>query len=152
MIEKEGRISILAEKGILGRFGSLITHISIIIILVGAVIGSIGGFKENVSILEGETLQVPHADFSLRLDAFELEYYKDSTRPKDYKSTLAVVENNKDVLTKTIEVNDPLSYKGIFFYQSTYGQSVDTVDQQRVDNQTRSHHPAPLYRPATLLG
>jgi len=41
--------------------------------------------------------------------------------PKDYKSKLTVLENGKEVLTKTIEVNDPLFYKGIRFYQSSYG-------------------------------
>ena len=39
---------------------------------------------------------------------------------KDYKSILRVVENGKTMVTKTIEVNDALKYKGFVFYQSSY--------------------------------
>ncbi len=39
---------------------------------------------------------------------------------KDYKSILRVVENGKTMMTKTIEVNSPLKYKGFVFYQSSY--------------------------------
>jgi cytochrome c biogenesis protein len=64
----------------------------------------------------------------VRCDHFEVSYYPDpvsgrpSDRPKDYKSWLSVLENGKTILQKTIEVNDPLIYKGIYFYQSSYGQ------------------------------
>ena len=33
----------------------------------------------------------------------------------------------KEILKKTIEVNDPLRYKGIWFYQSSYGQSWSAI-------------------------
>jgi hypothetical protein len=39
---------------------------------------------------------------------------------KDFKSTLKIIEDGKVVKTKTIEVNNPLSYKGIDFYQANY--------------------------------
>jgi cytochrome c biogenesis factor len=39
---------------------------------------------------------------------------------KDYKSVLRVVDGGNTVLSKTIEVNDPLKYKGYTFYQSSY--------------------------------
>ncbi len=39
---------------------------------------------------------------------------------KDFLSTLSVIDGGKTVLTKTIEVNDPLTYGGYSFYQSNY--------------------------------
>ena len=45
-----------------------------------------------------------------------------------------VLENGKEVLKKTIEVNDPLTYKGLTFYQSSYGPAGDPVYQFRVKN------------------
>lgn len=39
---------------------------------------------------------------------------------KDYFSDLVVVKDGKEVLKKTIEVNDPLHYGGYHFYQSSY--------------------------------
>jgi hypothetical protein len=39
---------------------------------------------------------------------------------RDYLSTLSVMDGGRTVLTKTIEVNAPLSYGGYSFYQSNY--------------------------------
>jgi cytochrome c biogenesis protein ResB len=51
---------------------------------------------------------------------FALLYERSGMEVKDYKSILRVVENGETVLTKTIEVNDPMKYKGYVFYQSSY--------------------------------
>lgn len=61
-------------------------------------------------------------DFQILCENFDLEYYPDSQRPKDYKSDLVVFENGKEVERMTIEVNSPLIRDGIFFYQSSYGK------------------------------
>ncbi len=39
---------------------------------------------------------------------------------KDYRARLAILEGERKVLGKTIEVNDPLTYGGYTFYQSNY--------------------------------
>ena len=69
---------------------------------------------------EGRILDVPRAEFKLRLDKFETEYYPKGG-VKDWKSTLTVLEDEEPVLTKIVEVNHPLSYNGYVFYQSSYG-------------------------------
>lgn len=119
--QKPAEVSIFAEKGRLGRLGPYITHLSILLILLGGMIGGLWGFKEYVEIDEGDTVSIPHTGFRLRLEDFEVEYYPDSKMPKDYKSALAIIDGGKEVLRKTIEVNHPLIYKGIWLYQSSYG-------------------------------
>jgi cytochrome c biogenesis protein len=52
---------------------------------------------------------------------------------KSYNSTLTVVEGGQPVVTKTISVNDPLVYKGIWFYQSSYGDAWDQIEMARVN-------------------
>jgi len=52
--------------------------------------------------------------------------YAETREDKDYKSTLTVLENGQPVLNKTIEVNDPLTYKGYAFYQARYAQNPET--------------------------
>lgn len=49
-----------------------------------------------------------------------LLYQEEREMIKDFKSTLTVKEDGKVVKTKVIEVNVPLSYKGIDFYQANY--------------------------------
>lgn len=115
------KTTIFAEKGRVSKLGSYITHLSILIILLGGIVGGLMGFKEYLEINEKETINVPHTDFSLRVDDFDIEFYPNSKMPKDYKSTLTIIDGMKEILTKTIEVNHPLIYKGVWFYQSSYG-------------------------------
>lgn len=51
---------------------------------------------------------------------FALLYQEQQEMIKDFKSTLKIIDGGKTALTKTIEVNDPLSYKGFDFYQANY--------------------------------
>ena len=93
-----------------------------------AIIGHFGGFKGNVMIPETRSSAKIYASgtstpielgFEVRCDSFAIEYY-DNGMVKEYKSHLTVLEDGKEILKKYIEVNDPLTYKGITFYQSSY--------------------------------
>jgi cytochrome c biogenesis protein len=121
------------ERGKIGRFGPLITHASIIIILIGGIFVGLMGFKGYKNIPVGQAVDIPHTDFQVRADDFRLEFYEDRRTPKEYKSVLTVIENGVPVHTQTIEVNHPMKYKGVKFYQSSYGQMnadspIDTIE------------------------
>jgi len=117
----EGRVSILAQKKIAGLFGSDIVHVGLLIILAGGIIsGGDAGMRRMLTIHEGRTLEVPEAGISLRLDKFQTDYYPNGA-VKDWKSTLTVIKDGQEILTRTIEVNHPLSFRGFMFYQSQYG-------------------------------
>lgn len=131
LIEEKGVDTfIFARKGAIGRIGSDITHVGLLIIFLGVIIGSFLGFKGFANIFEGETTHFPQGDFDIRVDKFWIEYY-DDYKIKDYFSALTVIDNGKEVMKKTIEVNDPLKYKGVWFYQSSYGQAWDRVEKAR---------------------
>ena len=137
---RDGKTYIVADTGRLSYLGFYLTHIGMITIIAGVLVGAMG-FQGFMKVDEGETQStvtlknslVQHdLGFALRCDRFEVSYYdqermaedtNEGRMPKDYKSWLVVVEDGKDVLKKVIEVNDPLIYKGIFFYQSSYGAS-----------------------------
>lgn len=118
--KRENRIHILARKKMLGLFGSDVVHVGLLVILVGGIISGAIGFGEDMQISEGQAVPVLNADFKILLEKFEIEYWPNGSI-KDWKSTLTVLENENPILTKTVEVNHPLSYKGFVFYQSTYG-------------------------------
>ncbi len=117
---KEDTKCILAQKKILGLFGSDIVHVGILIILFGGILTGMGGFRGNLNIPEGNTVNIPQADFKIRLDEFTTEFYPNGA-VKDWKSTLTVIDSGEETVTKTIEVNHPLTYHGFVFYQSSYG-------------------------------
>jgi len=117
-------VKIAARKRILGIFGSDIVHLAILIILAGGLLSGLGSFRTDLALHQKQIAAVPQADFSLRLDSFETEFYPNG-QVKDWKSTLTVLEKDKEILSKTIEVNHPLNYRGFMFYQSAYGWDWD---------------------------
>ncbi len=126
-----GDFRLYAWKGTIGRFGSDMTHVSLILILLGAIIGNIYGYKDFAGIYVGGTITVPQADFMLRLDKFWIDYYE-TGQIRQYNSLLTVVEGDKEVMQKQIWVNEPLYYKGIRFYQSSYGTAWDRIEEAEI--------------------
>ena len=116
----EKKNCLLARKRILGIFGSDVVHVGLLIILAGGIISGLAGVRGNLTLSENQTLPVPQAGFSVRLDKFITELYPDGNI-KDWKSNLTIIDSDKPVLQKSVEVNHPLSYKGFVFYQSGYG-------------------------------
>jgi cytochrome c biogenesis protein len=119
---------LFAQKGAFTRTGVYIVHASILVIFAGAIIGSILGFKASIMLPETKTTDKVYTSdtrtaidlgFEIRCDRFDIEFY-DNGMPKSYRSQLTILENGKVVKEKAIVVNDPLSYKGITFYQSSY--------------------------------
>ena len=125
-------VTIYATKGVMGRVGAHMAHLSATLIVLGGLVGSVMGFQEFGVCLEGETYHIPKGDFDLRVDKFWIDYHENGS-VKSYNSTLAVIDKGEEVLTKTITVNDPLVYKGIWFYQSSYGNAWDRVEVARVN-------------------
>lgn len=122
--------AITAEKGRWTRLGVYGVHSSIVILLVGSLLGAWFGFEGFVNIPEGETVNAIQLrstgmdyplPFSIRCDDFDVQFY-DTGAPKEFRSTLTILENGQEGLRKDIIVNDPLRYRGINIFQSSYGQ------------------------------
>lgn len=125
-------VTLYATKGVMGRVGAHMAHLSATVIVLGGLIGSYWGFQEFGVCLEGQTYHIPKGKFDLKIDKFWIDYH-DNGAVKSYNSTLTVIDRGAPVTTKTITVNDPLVYKGIWFYQSSYGDSWDRVEVARVN-------------------
>jgi cytochrome c biogenesis protein len=131
--EHNGEYHLFAQKTAWCRLGVYVVHLSILIIFIGAIIGSLFGYKGFVSIVEGSSVnaferhnggQMP-LGFEVLCEKFNVDFYANGS-PKEFRSTLTVLENGKPVpgysQVKVI-VNQPMTYKGITFYQSSYGQA-----------------------------
>ena len=121
--------AIYGESGRWTRFGVYVVHTSVVLLLIGGLIGSIFGFDGFVNIPEGESVrsiqlrdsnQKMPLGFEIRCDDFNVDFY-DSGTPKEFRSSLTILKQGKTVVQKDIIVNDPLRYEGISFYQSSYG-------------------------------
>jgi cytochrome c biogenesis protein len=119
-----------AEKGRFSRFGVYIIHFSLLFFIAGGMIGTIYGFSSELRMNEGQTadrliakrpagaeIQLP---FTVRLDRFEVRFY-DNGAPSLFQSDVTVLENGEPVKEASIIMNHPLTYRGVTFYQSSYG-------------------------------
>ncbi len=121
------------EKGSYSRFGVYVVHASILLILIGALVGSFRGFEANVNIHEGEQTSISDIrlrkgtlqkglDFSIRCDKFFVSFYKNGA-PKEYRSELTFLVKDKEVQKSSLLVNHPVQFMGVTFYQSTWGKN-----------------------------
>ncbi len=131
--EHNGEYHLFAQKTAWCRLGVYVVHLSILVIFIGAIIGSLAGYKGFVTIVEGTSVnsferqngqQMP-LGFEVLCEKFTVDFYANGA-PKEFRSILTVLENGTPVpgysQVKVI-VNTPMTYKGITFYQSSYGQA-----------------------------
>ncbi len=140
-----GESALLAEKNRFSRWGPYINHIGLIIFLLTLVFRSFPGMTmdEYISILEGETKQIPGTNLYLKNERFTLEVYGEDELRGSFKEDKAIIPKLfqtdavlyectancsspngepelKEVLRHAIVLNDPLHYKGISAYQFDY--------------------------------
>ena len=136
-IETESTITLFSEKGKFSRLGAYITHLSLLIILTGvssdrftalADLSTSWKVRPSNRFISGENRGIfqNRIGFSIRCDDFDVAFYDLPGRAKEryvkeYASNLAILEDGKEVMKKTVVVNHPLHYGGLAFYQSSYG-------------------------------
>lgn len=147
---------IFAEKWRWTRLGVYVVHLSVILLLFGGLIGSIFGIEGFVNIPEGEVInsirlqntgKIHNLDFEIRCDDFNVSFY-DTGAPREYRSSLTILEQGKPILKKDIIVNDPLHYKGINVFQSSYG----TLSPNKVHLTFKSNATGKVFKKMAMIG
>lgn len=141
--EKKDGFVVFGEKWRWSRLGVYIVHLSVVTLLAGALIGSFFGFEGFVNIPEGEsaraiqlrntgqTLELP---FEIRCNDFDVSFYS-TGEPKEFRSSLTILEEGREALTRDIIVNSPLRYRGVNIFQSSYGK-LSPQQKQKAPNET----------------
>jgi len=133
-------VALFAEKWRWARLGVYIVHLSVILLLIGGLVGSLFGFDGFVNIPEGESvdtirlrnsMETKKLDFTIRADDFDISFYN-TGQPKEYRSSLTILENGTPVLQKDIIVNDPLRYRGVNMFQASYGELTPQQPREQI--------------------
>lgn len=119
-------------------WGPALTHYSIFLVGIGALLGSLPKISMDTTavVVEGETHKDPDGrmPFDLRLNSFEVRPDPESGGIENYYSNLSVLESGQEKLRRTIRVNHPLKYRGFYISQSSWGmagaEATVTVDNQ----------------------
>jgi len=117
----------LISNGVPRKIFTFTLHISLVTILVGALVTHLFGESGTIHLREGEESSSFELDdetpssfpFSVRLDAFDIEYHHGSMMPSDYRSDITFLPENKAVV---ISMNNIAKYKGYRFYQADYDE------------------------------
>ncbi len=164
VVDTDQGFAVTAEKGRWTRLGVYGVHLSVVILLIGSLMGSLKGFEGYVNIPEGETvdtIQLRNSDqryrlpFAIRCDDFDVQFYNTGA-PREFRSALTIVNTGKEVLQKEIIVNDPLRYQGINIFQSSYGKMnpdpTATGMPKEIELNFRSAASGMIYKRKTTMG
>jgi cytochrome c biogenesis protein len=117
-------------KGLIGRIAPILVHLSMILILVGPIVGSLFGFKaqeivpktENFHIqnilANGQLTVIPKT--SARINDFWITYTKTKTVSQFYSDISILNKQGNEIERKTISVNHPLIHNGVYYYQTDW--------------------------------
>lgn len=128
--DRDDGFVMLAEKRRWSALGVYLVHLSVLVLLAGAMIGSILGFDGYANIPEGQETDVIRIrnsqktlklNFKVRCDDFDVSFYETGA-PKEFRSRLSIIEKDGVSFSRDIIVNDPLRHKGVNFFQSSYGR------------------------------
>ena len=146
---KESQYSIFQQKdiaycykGLIGRIAPIIVHFSMILILLGAVFGSLNGFKAQEIVPKTETFHIQNVlsngqltqipNVSARVNDFWITYTKQTTVSQFYSDVSILNVDGSEIERKTIFVNSPIKYEGVDYYQTDWnliGLRVQTNDE-----------------------
>jgi len=126
--------TLYARKGIVGRIGPIVVHASMLIILVGAILGAMTGFIAQEMVPSGNTFQVKNIvdagplaapkvlkGWSVRVNRFWIDYTPQGGINQFYSDLSVLDQQGQAVDQQTIYVNKPLRYRGVTFYQTDWG-------------------------------
>ncbi|KAL8555976.1 hypothetical protein ACS0TY_003695 [Phlomoides rotata] len=129
--------SLYAFKGLVGRFAPIGVHLALLLIMSGGTLSAAGSFRGSVTVPQGLNfvigdvlepsgfLSTPSESFNteVHVNRFSMDYYN-SGEISQFRSDLSLFDlNGKEIMRKTISVNDPLRYGGITMYQTDWSLS-----------------------------
>jgi cytochrome c biogenesis protein len=126
----EEQIVYFWQRGRFRPLGPYVVHLALLTILTGALLGKFLGVEGQLALQKGENSsnfiskeKEKPLGFQARLDKFQVFYYPNGT-PREFRSDLTFTKPGKPPEQVVCRVNDPVTFGGFTFYQSSYGDTV----------------------------
>jgi cytochrome c biogenesis protein len=121
---------IYCYKGLIGRIAPILVHFSMILILLGTIIGSLFGFKAQEIVPKTESFHIQNIlnngqltvipKTSARINDFWITYTKNRTVSQFYSDISVLDYQGNETKRKTISVNYPLIHNSVYYYQTDW--------------------------------
>jgi len=109
------------------RFAGLVSHLALVVVVLGAAIGAAFGSETTFSLLPGDQalLDAPRSGFAsaVRLERFEAEFGRDG-RPARLDTAVTFLRDGEPVRAALLRVNEPGEHDGYLVHPWTYGPAV----------------------------
>jgi cytochrome c biogenesis protein len=126
----EDQVVYFWERGRFRPLGPYVVHLALLVILTGALLGKFLGVQGQLALQMGESSsdfisegKEKPLHYQARLDNFQVFYYPNGT-PREFRSDLTFTRPGKPPEQAICRVNDPVTFGGFTFYQSSYGHTV----------------------------
>ena len=122
--ERDGAIHVYADKNRFGKLGTFPFHLGLILVLIGGIVGAQLGFRELMFTIPEGSVREGGYGTGLRVElAGFIDVYDELGAVTEYRSDLILYDGEREVRRQSIEVNQPLTYNNVTFYQASYGQA-----------------------------
>lgn len=121
-----------AYKGLIGKIGPILVHLSIILILLGSIMGFLLGFIVQEIVPKGDMFHLQNIvsggpwsfvknDFEGYVKDFKIAYTDEGVIDQFYSDVEILDDQMFHKSRKVIFVNEPLKYEDMTFYQTDWG-------------------------------
>ena len=119
----DGTVHVYADRFRYAPFAGLVGHLSLVLILAGAIFGGMYGYRDSqFTLAEGQTRPVVAVPgLAIMLEDFTDRYDPVSGNPIDYASQVVLYQDGAEIDRHVVRVNDPLRHDGLVFYQAFFG-------------------------------
>ena len=121
---------IYCYKGLIGRIAPIVVHFSMVLILLGSILGSIGGFKAQEIVPKTDVFNIQNIlsnvqltyipNISTRVNDFWITYSKQRAVTQFYSDISILTNTGLEIKRQTVFVNSPLIFKGVNYYQTDW--------------------------------
>lgn len=116
----DGVVHLRGDRHRLTPLATLVTHVALLLLLLGAALSSGYGWREEITIGPGETAGIGHGSgLAVRHLAFAVERYPDGS-VAGYEARVALVEGGREARRGRIRLNEPLVYGPVGLYLRSY--------------------------------
>jgi cytochrome c biogenesis protein len=110
------------DRNRLASVATLVTHVAVLLLLLGTILSSGYGWREELTIEPDGTVELSHeGQLALRNEGFAVARYPDGS-VSAYQAQMAVIDSGQEKVRGSVGVNRPLAYAGVGYYLRGYGE------------------------------
>ena len=108
------------DRNHLAQLGSLLNHLAVILLVIGAALSAGLVWREEVTVAQGEAVPFGREkNLLVRHDGFWTELYPDGS-PAAYEAQIALLDQGIVATSDSVQPNRPLRYGGYSVYLASY--------------------------------